>query len=394
MFANLLSRKNQKILFALSICIYLFYYVSAYFTHTLSPLFVWADTGGMDFFQIPNGAYAFFYGGSLTGSLISGTSPYLHPFCCYVNANVYHPLFTLLIGTLLMLLPVKLSMGIWALVHLFVTAILVFFLWKKFRHHTYVYLALSILLLFSYNYYELWLAQYHFLFNFFTILFLYESVKHGDSKKAGIWLFLSLLVKPIGLLWIIPLLLYKRYKTVSIGFGTFALVTCFFTAFPFTFGQYYITNFLSVATDMRSSANLYAIQWIFPTFPLAIIHIVGIFIAFGLIILQMLKKPPIFILITLWIGYQLLFYGLVFHYHYTILAGIICLGILLDYFSPRKLEMIPIILLTLPTPVIFFHLNQPIEPRKSLAYIWLYTCLCTCFFLGSIVSTIKKNKIP
>jgi hypothetical protein len=388
---NLLRRNFQKILFLISIFVHIFYYISAYFTQTLAPFFVWAATGGMDFFQIPNGAYAFLHGGSLTGILSSGVSPFAHVFCCSFNFNVYHPLFTLLVGTPLQLLPPAIVMGVWACVHLILMAILVFFLWKKFRHHKYLYLALSILLLFSYHYYEIWLAQYHFLFNFFTILFLYESVKHGDTKKAGVWLFLSLLVKPVGLLWIIPLLLYKRYKTVSFGFGAFAFATFLFTIFPFTFGQYYITNFLSVASAMRPSANLYAFQWIIPSFPMATLHFVGILLAIGLIMVQIIKKPSLFTIITLWSGYQLLFYGLVFHYHYTILAGIICLGILLDIFSPKRIEMIPIIFLTLPTPVVFFQMSDAIEPRRSLAYIWLYSCFWLCCLLGTILFKILKN---
>src|SRR5258708_7472220 len=220
------SRNLQLSLFCLSIFVHLYFYISAYFTHTLNPFFVHA-TIGQDFFQIPNGAYAFLHGGSLTGALPAGRAPYMN--CCSVNPNVYHPLLTLLVGVPLQFFPPWTAMTIWAGVHLFVMALLIFFLWRKFGHHKYVYLALSLLLLNSNHYYEIWLTQYQFLVNFFTILFLYESIKHGDTGEAAVWLFLGLLIKPIGLLWIIPLLLFKRTKTVGIGFGLYALVTIGFS---------------------------------------------------------------------------------------------------------------------------------------------------------------------
>lgn len=385
-------RRLQVILFFISIIIYFFYYVSAFFTQTLAPFFVWAGTGGMDFFQVPNGAYAFLHGGSLTGSLPTGIAPYTSGFCCGVNFNVYHPLFTFLIGVPLQMLPPKTAMAVWAFMHLFTMGILLLFFRKKFRFHKYLYLALSILLLFSYQYYEIWLDQYHFLFNFLTILFFYESITKGDTAKAGIWLFLGLLVKPIGLLWFIPLLLYKRFRTVTVGFGLFVLATCILCVFPFSFGSYYLHNFFSVAADARASANLFALQWLIPSFPMYTLKAVSILLGIGLFVLQIIKKPKLFTILTLWIGYQLLFYGLVFHYHYTVLAGIICLGILSNMFSPKSFVMIPVAFLTLPAPVEFLHLSGRYATRSQLAVIWLYTVFWLCCFLISLLFQVFADK--
>src|SRR5437764_834855 len=137
-YQAVLTRKNQILLFIISIVVHLFYYFSAYFTHTLDIFFVHV-TQGQDFFQIPNAAYAFLHGGSLTGVVAGGQHAYIN--CCGVNNNVYHPLFTLLVGVPLQFFPPWTAFGIWAFVHLLITAGLVPFLWKKFNHHKYLYLA-------------------------------------------------------------------------------------------------------------------------------------------------------------------------------------------------------------------------------------------------------------
>jgi len=345
---------------------------------------------GQDFFCIPNGVYAFLHGGTLTGFMPNGVAPYID--CCGVNHNVYHPLFTLIVGFPLQFFPPWTAFGIWAFMHLVVTIILVLFLWKKFRHHTYLYLALSLFLLNSYHYYEIWHAQYHFLFNFFTILFLYESIKNGDTKKAGIFFLLSLLVKPIGLLWVIPLVLYKRFRTVALGLGIYAVVTIIFSLFPF--GKYFLQNLFAVSTAIIPTHNLYAIKNIIPSFPVEYIKSLGFLTATGLILLQIIKKPSLFTIITLWIGFQLLFYPMVYHYQYTILAGLICLGILLGEFSPKKKVRWPILFLTLPTPVIFFHLfGDVILPRPHLSVIWLYSAFwLVCLMIYIIVSILRSIK--
>lgn len=387
--AAIMNKTLQFPLFVLAICIYLFFYISAFETHTLNPFFA-PIVVGQDFFQIPNGAYSFLHGGSLNGILPNGIPPYTA--CCAVNYNVYHPLFTILIGVPLQLFRPWPAFAVWIAVHFVVMTVLVIFLWNKYKTNKYLYLALSLLLLNSYHYYEIWHGQFHFLFNFFTILFLYESATKGDTKKAGLWLFLSLLSKPIGLLWIIPLLLYKRFVTVWLGFGLFVVITLFFTLTPF--GSYYLQNFFFVAAATVPTHNIYAIHNLIPSFPLVLIKLTSMLVAIGLIILQITKKPPLFTIITLWIGYQLLFYTLVYHYQYTILAGIFCLGMLLDVFSPRKLIMIPMVFLTLPTPVIFFHLfGVATLSLRQYSIIWLYSaCWLICFLIILVKTSLTKEK--
>lgn len=381
-------KKNwQLYLFFFSIFVHLFYYISAFYTQTLAIFYV-TITKGQDFFQIPNGVYAFFHSGTLNGYLPAGVHPYVQ--CCSVNFNVYHPLFTLLVGTPLIFFRPWTAFGIWAGVHLLTTVFLVYFLWSKFKHHKYIYLALSLFLLNSYHYYEIWHAQYQFLVNFFTVLFLYESIKKGDTKKAGIYLFLSLLVKPIGLLWVLPLLIYKRFKTVSIGFGLFLVATGIFYLFPF--GRYYVNNLIAVSSTTIATHNIYAIRYIVHSFPLQDIKAISYIIAFAFIIFQVVKKPGLYIVITLWIGYQLIFYNMVYHYQYTILAGVFCLGILFDIISPKKLIMIPILFLTLPSTVVLFHLHgEKVILRPHNSWNWLYMVFWLSVFLGFMVNYILSS---
>jgi len=84
-------------------------------------------------------------------------------------------MFTLLVGTPLQFFPSWMAFNIWLGVHILSTLFLVFFLWKKFENHKYLYFALSLYLLNSYHYYEIKHAQYHFLLLLFTVMFLYET---------------------------------------------------------------------------------------------------------------------------------------------------------------------------------------------------------------------------
>lgn len=380
----MITKKLQCSVFIVSILIHLFFYISANYTHTLD-IFFEHVTAGQDFFQIPNAAYSFLHGGSLSGNLPQGIGTYTT--CCGVNSNVYHPLFTLLVGIPLQFFQPWTAFAIWEVIHLIASIILVVFLWRKFFDHKYIYLALSIYLLNSYHYYEIQHAQYHFLFNLFTVFFVYESIKNGDSEKAGFWLFLSLLVKPIGLLWIIPLIIYKRFKTLAVGLTLFVLVTIPFIVS--NIGNYYINNLLLLSTTQISTYNLFAITNFIPL-DIEFFRDLTIIVGFLLVVFQLSKRLDLFKTIFLWISFQLIFYSLVFHYHYSILAGLIAMGVLLDVFViKRKLTFIPIVMLTLPTPIIFFHIlgNPAILPKQHLSLIALWSifwllmlCFSTIFY--------------
>lgn len=362
-----MNRTNQKIIFIISIFIHFFYYISAYFTHTLD-IFFEHFTMGQDFFQIPNAAYSFLRGGTLTGSPPLGLSAYTN--CCGVNSNVYHPLFTLLIGLPLQLLEPWRAFAAWGFLHFGASVFIVYFFWKRFKNHKYIYLALSFYLLNSYHYYEIQHAQYHFLLSFLTIIFIYEITTQTDTKKASLWYFLSLLVKPIGLLWAIPLLIYKKYMVLFWGVGLYVLFSLPFILLPF--GRYFFSNIYSVMGQIFPTYNLYSLIHVVPI-PIDYIKLFSYFSLFCIITICYFKKPPIFTLIFALTSYQLTFYPLTFHYQYSMLAGLFMLGVIFGMIK-NVLGYIAIIFLTIPTPIVFFHLaGYPpnLAPREySLNTLW------------------------
>lgn len=381
-------------IFIFAIFFHALFYISALRTHTLDVLFD-GGTPGQDFFQILNAARAFLQGGTLTGVMPNGLrNPYID--CCAVNVNVYHPFFTLLVGVPLQFLPPWTAYYVWEAIHILTTIILVVFIYIRFKHNKYLYLGLSFFLLNAFHYYEIRNAQFHFLFNFFSFFLIYESVKKGDSVKAGIFLFLSLLVKPIGLLWILPLILYKHFKTVIVGLLFFLTVSIPF--YTFDVGKYYFLNFYSVAVGSIPSDNLLNFVWFFSQYQIIINEIVKIltYVTFVFFLfLQANKKPSLFILFFLWTSFQLLFYNLVFHYQFTILGLLFCLGLLLKEFKLKKTELIPIIFLTIPSP--FFLYNMHISSNFGLLYNEAFWSLWSDFWLIFLVSAVSvrvlKSKI-
>lgn len=374
-----MRRHTQTILFIFSIVVCLSYYFSAFSNNWLR-FFFESTTPGQDFFQIPNGVYAFLHNGSLTGSLPYGVLPYIS--CCGVNSNVYNPLFTLLIGYPLQLFSPWTAYAIWAVVHFFVTVFLVLFLWKKFPHHPYRKLALSFLLLNAYTYYELEKNQYQFLFNFFTILFLYYILKTLHTTKPSVFYFLGLLVKPIGLLWFIPLLIYKKYKVAIWGLGAYI-----FVSLPFFFssiGKYFFDNLLNAMKTPNPSYNIYTLMQFFPESG-KIFLFIRLIIAGILLFLTLRKKLPLFTILFLWTSYELVFYGLSFNYHYSIIAGMLCLGILFNIIPITKKSLFLCVMNTLPAPLFIFHLVGVAKPTQfdvTLLTLWsIFWLSCILIFL-------------
>jgi hypothetical protein len=83
----------------------------------------------LDFYQIPNGAYAYLHGGSLSGVVPHGVKAYWigHPLN---NYNVYHPLFTLILGSVLILFEPTKSFYVWMCLKFFITLWMVIYFYK------------------------------------------------------------------------------------------------------------------------------------------------------------------------------------------------------------------------------------------------------------------------
>jgi hypothetical protein len=382
-------RKIFFIVFIIAVCFHGFYYISAFSTHTLDALYE-NITPGQDFFAIPGAAYAFLRGGTLEGSLPANTPPYAT--CCPVNSNVYHPVFTLLVGVPLQFLAPWTAYFVWVYVHALITLVTILYLWRHNRKNPILYFALSIYLLVSYHYYEIKMAQFHFLVVFFIMLLLHDLEKNGDTIRSGVWLFLSLLVKPIGLLFVIPLLLYKRWKTVLVGLGFFLLATIPTVIKPET--RYYILNVINFSKSVSlNHYNLYAVANFLP-FSLEQIHWLSYVVAIFLILYQILKKPLLFIVLALWTCFQLLFYNCTFAYHYVVVAVILALSFLFGYLRVTVRTIFIILLFILPTPAIYFHLrgSPAILPYNEYEILAVWSS-CTVVILATELIMATRRQI-
>lgn len=376
-------RKAGLIFLGIALIIHGYFYLSAFVTHTLDPWFE-NITPGQDFFQVPAAAYSFIRGGDLQGKLPPGTFPYTD--CCGVNANVYHPLFTLLLGLPLQMLPDWTAFSLWTIIHAVITILTLALIFRAYRNHNYIFWTMGLYLMVNYHYYEIKMAQYHFLFVFFTFMFMLTIIRNRNESLGGFWLFLSLMVKPIGLLYILPLIIYRKFHTVAVALGLFALATVPTLFFENT--SYYVNNIKGViGSQVPTNYNLYSLAE-FGILTTDKIKILSYIVAIGLVIYQIYKKPAFFTVITGWTCYQMMFYSLVFPYNYIIMATIIALSILENNLKMDIWSIIAISLFIIPGPAIIFHLNgspQILPLREYLALaLWSITTLiiyCSRLFI-------------
>lgn len=359
------DKKMKRLIICLAILIHLSFYFSALKTHHLDVFFAHGNTHelqGLDFFQVPSGAYAWLRGGSLTGQLAENTDQ--TAYAPFSNNNVYHPFFTIVLGSILQLFPAETAFKLWLFFRLLITILLTILLYKKYRLHKNFPLAVCLLIALFPHYLEIWNGQYQFLLDLAIFIILIGSLnKHPPSKKTqlfnGILYACSLLVKPIGLLWIVPLFLKKRYLTLFSGLLIFIAVSL-----PFAIngdGMYYFANlFNRVNQPIGGPPGIFTLDAIFRHFvalePYA--NLLKIAIAILLLIIQIRVKPNFFTSLFMWTSYYLLFYDLVFEYHYTSLAPFLALGFLSQKTFNKPLVKISSLSYLLPTPFILFYLLQ------------------------------------
>lgn len=376
-----------RIIFFIAVALHICLYISAYQTSWFD-IFFEHVTKGQDFFQIPNGAAAFLHGGSLQGIPPTGVAPYTK--CCGVNKNVYHPLLTLLIGAPLQLLSPDHAFLVWSIFHLIVTILIVWHMLTTFRKHPLVYGACSLFLLNSYHYYEIQHAQFHFLFTAASYFLFIQIHRKGDTRMGGLLFFVSLLIKPIGLLFVIPLLLAKFWKTVGIGLLGYVAVTV-----PLLYwepGKYFIWNILANISGSYPNYNLYALSRLLPV-PLAYIDGIRNICAVGLLLYQIKYKPRLLNVVMLWVVFQLIFYSGVYHYYYAITSFLVFFVIVTDSVERSKLFWITVASITIPPPIILFHLagDPSVLPNKHLSIIAIYSVFTLCTFACFLIRNMSRR---
>jgi len=366
-----LFKKKGWILIAVGIFIRLFFYVSATKTHTLNQFFL-PVTRGQDFFQIPNGAYSFIRGGDLQGKI--GNKKNLYTSCCGVNDNVYHPFFTLLVGLPLQLLKPWVAFNLWLFFHFASDILVTFFLIRNFRYHPLLPTAIFTFLASNFGYYEILNNQYHFLLNLFVLLLVYELSIHGDSLGAGFYYFLTLLVKPVGLLFLPILIIKKSFKAAGWGLGLFLIISLIFWLIPE--GKYYFSNLSSTISSNYSDWDIFHVLHYFLKIDLKNALEIKIFLAVILLLLNLSKRIKVFTAIFCFTLYQLIFYQSTFPYHHSILASLLAIGILLGEIKLGVAQKIAIFLITIPAPLFLDRLivtSNPLEAKALIFLSWSYT---------------------
>jgi hypothetical protein len=354
----LLFISNHKLIF-IGLFINVLFYISAsetkWFDYFFSGSALQLCCKGLDFYQIPNGAYAYLHGGSFSGVVPTGIKAYWNG---RFNYNVYHPLFTVTLGNFLTLFEPNRSFYVWMYVKFILTLWMIIYFYKNFRGYKNVDFAIFFILINFTQYLEIAISQYQFVINFFIFLMLINFAKNKNTVLNGIWYFMSLIAKPFGLLWL-PVLFFKRkYKTMLIGLLLFLIITALFSLN--NSGNYYtyyiIFHFLhpdksgpiqiiSLDAYLRYSTHI-------SEFTLGSLKLLCFVV---IVCLSAFKRISLLKAIYLCIVYYLLFYDRVYEYQYTSLLPIlaVCLVVCVDF----QLRLSKILITIIGLPSIFFLLH-------------------------------------
>ncbi len=368
-------------LIILGFLIYFLFNISALTNHFMDYFFFDSSVHhcckGLDFYQIPNGAYAFINGGSLTGELPKGTIQYSADYLS--NFNVYHPLITVVLGSFLILFNPDISIQLWIYIKIIITLCVIFYIFKNFHGNKFLNFALFIFLINFSQYNDIKVSQYQFLFNIFLLLLLINIVKKRHALEGGILYFLTLIVKPVSLLWI-PALIIKKQWTIAI-YGLLIFITSTLTFKILGIGNYYIDNlvyhlktpieakgidFMSLDALLRSTLKLTPEN----------IKIIKYSTLTIIYLLSFDKRISLIKIIFLLIVFFLFFYDLLFQYHYSVLGPILCICLLALPEFQTKIARLLILIINLPTIFFIFRtlnigiINNPVLGTDPTITTW------------------------
>lgn len=357
-------------LICIGVLVHVLFYISAWQTKWFnyyfsgSPLHLCCR--GLDFYQVPNGAHAFLHGGSLDATPARGGRIFGIGFP--IQSNVYHPLFTLVLGGFLILFAPAASFYVWMLMKLLITIPIILYFYKKFKGSKYLDLAIFLTLINSTQYLEIEISQFQFALNIFLFIMLINYVEHRDSVWNGICYFSTLLVKPIGFLWIPVLLFKQQYKTLIISLVLFALTTGLFMIN--NVGEYFTHNLIAHFLYPYKSGPIQIItldallRYTFHPSELVLSVLKLIFLGF-IVFLSAFKRIHLVTGIYLFVVYYLLFYDYVFEYHYTTLIPILAVGLATRPEFQTLASRICIIFISLPSVFFilhYFHFAIVVDP--------------------------------
>ncbi|GCE11072.1 hypothetical protein [Tengunoibacter tsumagoiensis] len=347
-------------LICLGVAFYLLLYLSAAKTHWFDYFYsggaLHSCCRGMDFYQIPNGYWAYTHGGSLNGVLPQGVHPYWGG---YTNINVYHPLFTLLMGSFLILFEPDASFYVWMFLKIAVNLLLLFYFFRRFRTHPAIYFAVFTALINFTQYLEMEIAQFQYVLNLSTFLLLMTLAQSNRQVTGSLYYAIGLLTKPIGFLWLPVFFFKKQYKLLVLGMLMFVISTAFFWFNQS--GLYYTDNlmhhFFSAdpggPTQIMTLAALLHYTLLLSPGAIAGLRLLCLL---AVLFLCSLKRINLFKGMFISTVYYLLFYDLVYEYQYTILIPLIAICLLTCPEFQKLSAKIYIIWICLPNVFFLMHL--------------------------------------
>ena len=350
------------LILGVGLSIHIFFYLSAYVTHSLDYFFPGGTIHayqGIDFFQVPNGMHAFLHGGALTGE--GALTSY-----AYGNTNVYHPFFTQVVGYFFQLFPPQTAFLLWGAIKFFITIGMAILLLLKYWTNKSLPFALLLFFIFFPQYLEIWNGQYHFLLTTSLFYVIYAFLNKQSPFIIGIWYCISLLVKPIGLLWLPLFAIRRQWIVLLTGMGLFVAVSL-----PYLFnghGAYYFVNlFERVNNPIGGPPGIFTLDallrfWQMPTEMVSALRYTTLAL---LAFIEIKFRPKLLVSFFLWTTSYLLFYDFVFEYHYTILIPIFVFGVMTEKIFQKNFSKILMIITCLPTPFFLMHLLQ-IETTGAL----------------------------
>jgi hypothetical protein len=354
--------------------VYVLFFISVAWTGWFDVFFSGAalhvGAKGIDFYQVPRGAWAFWHGGSLIGAPLHDGSQYAKKE--FSQNNVYHPLFTLTLGSFLALFDSTLSPYVWLWMKFIVSlATIAYFFWE-FREKPFVQFACFIMFINFSIYLELAAWQFQFALNMFLLLFLIRIVKHKPARGNTLLLWLDMLVKPVALLFMPPLVFKGRWRVAVLSLVLFVLSTALFLFHDTS--KYYVDNIL---LNFQYSGTLgpnqiitlaallhYTTHWpdlVYTTLRYALLLLA--------VFLGLFRRIHLSKAILLLVAYYLCFYEQVFEYQWSTLAYILAVCIVCCPEFRTVLSRCFILLLCLPS--CFVLLNMLHIDVKNLGYLGL-----------------------
>lgn len=217
-------------LLILGFVIYFLFNISALTNHFMDFFFFGSSIHhccqGLDFYQIPNGFYAFINGGGLNGTLPEGLTNYAKNYVA--NSNVYHPLLTIILGAFFINFDPDLSIKIWMFIKIFITLITTFYIYRNFKDNKYLSFALFIFLINFSQYNDIKISQFQFLFNISLVYLLINLVKNKNQLEGGAIYFITLIAKPVSLLFAPVLFIKKKWYLLISGLLLYLISTTTF----------------------------------------------------------------------------------------------------------------------------------------------------------------------